>query len=99
MGDVETDACPFRLVDNVKNQDHRQAGLHELERQRKHPFQVLGVHHVEEQIGPIIQQDQDVTRSSSVMGRKEYIPGVSITSKLSPPIVPLPRNTSTVVPG
>jgi hypothetical protein len=40
-----------------------------------------------------------VTRSSSVKGRREYIPGVSMTSYSRPIHRALPRLTSTVVLG
>ena len=39
------------------------------------------------------------TLSSSVIGRREYIPGVSMISKRSPAMTVVPLATSTEVPG
>jgi len=52
------DAVSFRLrfVDDVERHHHRDAQLHELHRQVEIALQVGGVHHVDDQIGTLVDQ-------------------------------------------
>jgi hypothetical protein len=54
---VQGDAGPLRLVQDVHRQDDRQARLDQLQGEREHPVQVPGVDDVEDQFGVFGEQD------------------------------------------
>jgi hypothetical protein len=78
---VQAHAEAVGLVHHVERQHQRPAELGELQRERQHALEVLRVDDVHQHVrGTPSSTMRCVTRSSSVVGSSEYMPGVSSTS-------------------